>query len=91
MNPTTSDYNFSWLCEDNVDARVSPKFKCNVTDGTVDSGKKIEVRYYETASNRYSESSQRIPPVRYFLKIQNSVAAPLKVELVFISVSIFNP
>lgn len=51
MNPTSSDYTFAWVCEDPVDARVTPEFRVLVPGGTIDAGKKLEmsIKFLPTA------------------------------------------
>ncbi|KAG2469946.1 HYDIN protein, partial [Polypterus senegalus] len=45
MNPTSSSYTFQWKCEDPVDMKVQPTFKCLTEKGNVSAQKKAEITF----------------------------------------------
>ncbi|XP_025115052.1 hydrocephalus-inducing protein-like isoform X4 [Pomacea canaliculata] len=50
VNPTSSKYNFEWLCEDETDNKASPCFRCLTPRGEICSGRKSKVGF-EFVSN----------------------------------------
>jgi len=46
VNPTTQNYTFDWVNEDEVNHKKSPDFRCLTQEGEIRSGKKTEVKWH---------------------------------------------
>ena len=44
VNPTSQEYTFNWVNEDEVNPKKTPEFTCLTPEGSIRSGKKAEVR-----------------------------------------------
>ena len=45
VNPTTENYSFQWLNDDDPDLKVTPSFACGTPKGKIKSGKKQEIQF----------------------------------------------
>lgn len=48
VNPTSEQYHFNWINEDEPDARIASSFSCGTPTSVVKAGKKHEIQFYFT-------------------------------------------
>ena len=51
INPTTDNYSFQWINDDDPDLKVTPSFDCATPQGQIKSGKKQEIQFDFTPLN----------------------------------------